>query len=192
MIPLERILPEVPKFKGAFIGGAWRVAPRSSGKVRVQSPANLDWVLPSVDYSFDLIDECLDAGKKAFKIWRALPIEKRIQYLKRFGDELDKRSQKIAHLISLETGKPLDEALGEVSLLASKITVTLDEGLKRIQTQKIDLGAQGRGSIHYQPKGVMLVIGPFNFPVHLSHGHIVPALLAGNVCILKPSEKTPY
>lgn len=192
MIPLERILPEKPQYKGSFINGQWRIAERSSGKINIHSPANLDWKLPSIDFSYDHVDETVAAAREAFKNWKSLPLEKRISHVKRFAEVLAKRSERIARFVAIETGKPFEEALAEVSLLPNKILVSIEDGLQRVQSQNVDLGPQGKGSIHFRPKGVMLVVGPFNFPVHLSHGHIVPALLTGNVCILKPSEKTPY
>lgn len=192
MIPLERILGSKLEAKGSFIGGRWRQVGRASGTVELISPANMEWVLPPLAYSYDVIEESVHEGRKAFNLWRATPLSERIRALKAFGAELAQRADLLARVLSLETGKPLDEALGEVSLLQSKISVTIEEALPLVASREVDLGAQGRGEIHWKPRGVLVVIGPFNFPLHLNHSYIVPALLMGNVCILKPSEKTPY
>jgi succinylglutamic semialdehyde dehydrogenase len=95
-------------------------------------------------------------------------------------------------VMSVEMGKILDESIAETALLQKKIDVTIEDGLELVRTRTLDIPGQGQSEIHFRPKGVLAIIGPFNFPVHLSNGHIIPALLTGNVVILKPSEKVPY
>ena len=192
MIQLEKVLNARPVYKGSFIGGEWKLPVRSSGRWEMVSPANVEWVLPAVGFSFDHVDEAIGAASEAYKKWKDVSLKDRMDAILRFGQELTKRVDAIGRMMSVETGKPLDEALGEAQLLASKIRVTIDDGLELIKQKNIDIPGQGRSEIHWRSKGIFVVIGPFNFPVHLSNGHIIPALLTGNVCILKPSEKTPY
>ncbi|MEZ4814377.1 MAG: aldehyde dehydrogenase family protein [Bdellovibrionota bacterium] len=187
----ESVLQQKITFKGSFIKGRWIKHEKPSGSFGVQSPANLAWKLPEVGFHYDDIEEATAIGRAAFKEWKLVPVENRIQALTRFGVEIEKRSELLARLIAFEIGKPLKEAKGEVAALVNKIKVTCDAGLSYVKTQRVSM-PNGHGEIHYRPKGLMLVIGPFNFPVHLSHGHIVPALLMGNSVILKPSEKAPY
>lgn len=191
MIPLERILNEKISYRGSYIGKRWTLPEKPSAQFEVVSPANLEWVLPPVKVSYDHVEGILHEASLAFKSWRQESLQSRIARVRRFGDELSARAETIARLVAIETGKPFDEALSEAKLLGAKVAVTVDEALRLVETQQLDLGS-AVGEIHYRPHGVLLIIGPFNFPVHLSNGHIIPALLMGNVCILKPSEKAPY
>jgi succinylglutamic semialdehyde dehydrogenase len=192
MLSIENVLGFKPEFKGSFIKGQWSKKLRASGSFEVVSPANIDWVLEPVSYSFDDVQLAVEAAKTAERSWGRTPMESRIRVVRRFADELHKRHQAMARCLALETGKPLGEALAETDLLQTKIKVTIDESLKLIAAQDMNLGSQGRAQIVHRPKGVFVVIGPFNLGLSLPHGHLVPALLCGNVCIFKPSEKVPY
>jgi succinylglutamic semialdehyde dehydrogenase len=191
MITLNQILKDPLKFRGSFVNGQWSRS-HVTGEWKVKSPANHDWVLPELSYDNDEVEKAVDAAKNAWPLWRSLSMDERLNYLKNFAAELDKRKDTLGRIIAIETGKPFDEALAEAGLLSAKINVTIQYGLELVKSQVIEVDAKTRGEIHFKAKGILLIIGPFNFPVHLSHGHIAPALLMGNVCILKPSEKTPY
>jgi succinylglutamic semialdehyde dehydrogenase len=185
------VLKQKVDFKGSFIRGRWVKNQKPSGTFAVQSPANLQWKLPDVSFHYDDIEDAVTAGRNAFAEWKFQPLEARIKALHRFGEEINKRAELLARVVAFEIGKPLKEAKGEVAALVNKIKVTCEAGLEYVKTETVPM-PNGRGEIHFRPKGLMLVVGPFNFPVHLSHGHIVPALLMGNTVILKPSEKAPY
>ena len=89
-------------------------------------------------------------------------------------------------------GKPLWEAKQEVQTMVNKIDVTLGEALKLVEDRKIEKASGATpGFLRFKPRGVMAVIGPFNFPGHLPNGHIIPALVTGNTVVFKPSELTP-
>jgi succinylglutamic semialdehyde dehydrogenase len=192
MISLQSLLRETVSFKGSFVDGRWMLPSKASASWRVVSPANFEWALPDVSCFFGDIDAATEAGRKAFPEWRGMRMEDRMALLKRFGQEIVKRKDLLARVMALEIGKPLEECVAEVGVLSTKIDVTIEHGMNLVQSQSIDLGGGSRGQVHYRPIGVLAVIGPFNFPVHLSNGHLIPALLVGNVCILKPSERAPY
>jgi succinylglutamic semialdehyde dehydrogenase len=192
MYSVESLLKEKPKFKGAYVNGGWKLPSRPSGTWECISPANIDWVLPPVSYAFDQASEAVSAGRTAFKNWSKLGLHQRIEYLQKWGLEIQKRSEKIAQYLSLETGKPFTESLAETDLLLSKISTFIKEGVEVVSSSVIDLGDQGKGEIHYRPKGLLVTIGPFNLALSLPHGFHVAALLTGNTVIFKPSEKTPY
>jgi len=192
MISLESALKNKIEFRGSWVAGRWIKPVRASGSWEVVSPANLDWALPPVSFTFDAIGEAISAARGALPAWSHFPQSARTAAVRKFGEELGRRADLLARMISVETGKPFDEAIAEVSLLQSKIKLTIEEGLPLVAATETDLGNNTRGQVRWAPKGVLVVVGPFNFPVHLPHGHIVPALLTGNVCIFKPSEKTPY
>lgn len=192
MITLNQLLKEKLEYRGSYINGHWQLPLKASGEWELVSPANLDWHLPRISFQFEHIEQATEAAIRAWPLWKNKGVQARIEHLKRFGEELSKRSELIAKVISLETGKPFQEAQAEALLLKKKIEVTLEEALPLVAQRELVLdGNNTKGSISYHSKGVLAVLGPFNFPVHLSHGHLIPALLVGNTCILKPSERTP-
>jgi succinylglutamic semialdehyde dehydrogenase len=192
MISLQSVLKTELRYKGSFVDGSWSLPKNATTSWKIVSPANSDWVLPELGVSSADADAAVASAARAYREWKGLGFEKRMNFLKKFGDELLARKDYLARVMAVEVGKPFEECLAEAQLLKTKIDITLEHGLKLVEKQVLDLGPQGRGEIHYLPKGVLVVIGPFNFPTHLSNGHIIPALLMGNVCILKPTEKAPY
>ena len=98
----------------------------------------------------------------------------------------------MAVVISRETGKPLWESLREAKSLSSKVDITLKESLKLVRNKTVKTqDGQKAGKVFYKGQGLIAIIGPFNFPMHLPHGGILPALALGNSVLFKPSEKTP-
>lgn len=192
MISLESVLKKEIKSKGNFIDGKWKVSEKSQGSIQIVSPANFDWKLPDISFGFSEIEEAVASANRAFTAWSRRSMDDRIALLRKLGDEFESRKDELARVMALEIGKPLDECRVEAGALVNKIKLTIDDGLKLVNSSEIDLGSGSRGQIIFRPKGVMLVIGPFNFPTHLSNGHIIPALLTGNTVILKPSEKAPF
>ncbi|MEY4055399.1 MAG: succinylglutamate-semialdehyde dehydrogenase, partial [Pseudomonadota bacterium] len=100
-------------------------------------------------------------------------------------------AEKLATMIARETGKPLWEARTEVESVVNKVEISIRAYAERTAQRKLDNAMQGTASVRHKPHGVMAVLGPYNFPAHLPNGHIVPALIAGNAVVFKPSEKTP-
>jgi succinylglutamic semialdehyde dehydrogenase len=116
---------------------------------------------------------------------------KRVDLLKRFAERLKANGEPLADLIARETGKPLWEARTEVESVANKVDISVKAYAER-SAQRRSEGAMGsRTAVRHKPHGVLAVLGPYNFPAHLPNGHIIPALLAGNAVVFKPSEKTP-
>ncbi len=110
--------------------------------------------------------------------------------LRRFADRAREAAPDIAQLIAAEAGKTLADATAEANLLAAKVDATLAaEAARRVEPFALPNGTTA--SLAHRPLGVLAVLGPFNFPVHLPNGQITPALLAGNAVLFKPSEKTP-
>lgn len=144
-----------------------------------------------IDYSNSA--RVIESAVEGFKSWRILSLIDRIEYLKRFQKEVEKRKDHIAMAIALETGKPLWESKTEAGALSAKVNVTINDSLKRIEQKTIkDVLPTIDGHIVHKPLGPTLVIGPYNFPCHLANGQILSALLTGNSIIFKPSEKTMY
>jgi succinylglutamic semialdehyde dehydrogenase len=122
--------------------------------------------------------------------WQDVPFSERTRILNRYADALRAQREEVAPIISRETGKPRWESLTEVDAMANKVGISIEAiHERRGPTERQQAGAVA--ATRYKPIGVMAVIGPFNMPGHLPNGHIVPALLAGNTVVFKPSELTP-
>ncbi len=137
------------------------------------------------------VDDIVGRARRAWPAWAAQPLSTRIELVRRFANEVRKEAEKLATLIARETGKPLWEARTEVESVVNKVEISVRAYAERSSQRKLDSALQGTTAVRHKPHGVMAVLGPYNFPAHLPNGHIVPALIAGNVIIFKPSEKTP-
>lgn len=171
-----------------YIAGRF-VSPASpDGEIEARSPADLDDVTGRYPFARGLADDAVSAARAAFDAWDALGLDARIAHVKRLRAALVAHEDEIARAITREMGKVLREGRLEAKALVGKIDLSIDEGLAFTRDWTLE---NGRLACRYRPHGVMAVIGPFNFPLHLAHGHIVPALLAGNTAVFKPSEVTP-
>lgn len=137
------------------------------------------------------VDDVVARARRAWPVWAAQPLATRIELVRRFANEVRKEADKLATMIARETGKPMWEARTEVESVINKVEVSVRAYADRTSQRKFDSALQGTAALRHKPHGVMAVLGPYNFPAHLPNGHIVPALIAGNVVIFKPSEKTP-
>ena len=126
-------------------------------------------------------------ARAAFPAWRDTGLEARARLLLRFAALAREREEALARLIAREVGKAIWDARAEARLVAAKVETTLEHGLRLVATS--DGGAGARATFH--PRGVLAVIGPFNFPAHLPNGHLVPALATGNTVVFKPSDLAP-
>ncbi len=136
------------------------------------------------------VDRAVTAARGAFPAWCKTPLEDRIAVLQRFAAALERARESLAALIGRETGKPLWDARTEVGAMIGKVAISIDAYHQRTGTSCGEAAGQ-RTVLRHRPHGVLAVLGPFNFPGHLPNGHIVPALLAGNTVVFKPSEFAP-
>ena len=125
-------------------------------------------------------------ARAAFRPWSRTPLAEREKILRAFALALETRRVALADAISREVGKPTWEALTEVTTMIGKIELSITAHARRCADF-----AGGPAITRFRPHGVVAVFGPFNFPGHLPNGHIVPALLAGNTVVFKPSEHAP-
>jgi succinylglutamic semialdehyde dehydrogenase len=138
------------------------------------------------------VDAAVRAARAAFPAWSARSMDERAALLQAWSATCARHAERIAVAIMRETGKVLAEARQEAALLSDKVAVTLEERVRaRVTGYEFLANATRTNRCWYRPFGVMTVIGPFNFPAHLPNGHWVPALLAGNTVVFKPSEKAP-
>jgi succinylglutamic semialdehyde dehydrogenase len=137
------------------------------------------------------VDETVERARQAFPAWASQGLATRIELLRRFVNEVRKDYDAFAELIARETGKPLWESQTEVDAVMNKVEISVSAYAERTGMMKLDSALQGAAAVRHKPHGVMAVLGPYNFPAHLPNGHIIPALIAGNTVVFKPSEKTP-
>ncbi|HET7282057.1 MAG TPA: succinylglutamate-semialdehyde dehydrogenase [Sphingomicrobium sp.] len=131
------------------------------------------------------------AARAAWPAWAAHSQAYRIEALRRFANVVRKKEAQFAELIARETGKPLWETATEVGAVVNKVEISVEAYAERTPQRKLEAAMTNRIAVRHKPHGVLAVLGPYNFPAHLPNGHIVPALIAGNAVVFKPSEKTP-
>lgn len=174
--------------KGHFINNHWQMG---EGEVfHSLNPANGNILWQGHSATEEEVSEAVAQARAALPQWSSLSFEQRYDYTKKFADSIDKNRVQLATLISEETGKPLWESHTEVNSVYGKISLSAKAYLER-NAEHSTSNAEGNSRLRYKPQGVVAVLGAYNFPAHLSNGHIVPALLAGNTVVYKPSELTP-
>lgn len=171
-----------------FIDGKWRSG--TGSPLSSTDPATGKILWQGHAATSKEVNEAVAAAKTAFISWSSLDIQTRIKYLEAFGNALSTKSDFFSEGISKETGKPFWETKTETAAMLGKIAASIDA--YKIRCPEVTK-EQPTGSLvtRHRPHGVMAIFGPYNFPGHLPNGHIIPALLAGNTVIFKPSELTP-
>ena len=171
-----------------FINNKWVLGDGTN--FNSMDPFELNTVWKGEEASLEQSKEAVDAAREAWKTWRKLSVNERLVYLEKYTVLVEKNKQDLAELISREMGKPLWESLTEVQAMIGKLKISCQAHNERCSDKESMIG-DAKSRTRFHPIGVCLVLGPFNLPAHLPNGHIVPALLAGNTIIFKPSEKTP-
>ncbi|MDQ3124289.1 MAG: succinylglutamate-semialdehyde dehydrogenase [Pseudomonadota bacterium] len=136
------------------------------------------------------VQAAADRARAAFPNWADRPRKDRIDAVKRYQAVLKARAPAMAEAISRETGKALWETTAELGAMAGKVDISIRAYDERTGERTAET-AFGHAILRHRPHGVAAVLGPFNFPGHLPNGHIVPALLAGDTVVFKPSEEAP-
>ncbi len=136
------------------------------------------------------VDTEVGRAREAYPAWAAMALTDRIETIRRFANVARDAENELADLIARETGKPLWEARTEVAAIVGKVDISVKAYADRTSQRRVE-GSGTRNALRHKPHGVLAVLGPYNFPAHLPNGHIVPALIAGNCVVFKPSEKSP-
>ena len=171
-----------------FINGQWV---EGQGELFSSlNPAKNDVIWQASAADANQVDIAVNAAREAFYLWTDLSFEDRLAVVKRFAEQLTQNKEQLAEAIALETGKPLWETATEVGAMIGKVAISEKAYLERTGTVENPM-PQGKAIIRHKAHGVVAIFGPYNFPGHLPNGHIVPALLAGNTVVFKPSELTP-
>ncbi|GGZ44322.1 succinylglutamate-semialdehyde dehydrogenase [Shewanella chilikensis] len=171
-----------------FIKGQWLAGEGQA--MSSSNPANGETLWQGNAATPAQVDAAVAAAREAQFDWFMLGFDGRLQVIEAYRDQLEAHKAEIADTIAQETGKPLWETATEAGAMIGKIGLSVAAYHKRTGETENELPA-GRAVLRHKPHGVVAVFGPYNFPGHLPNGHIVPALLAGNTVVFKPSELTP-
>lgn len=171
-----------------FIDGHWRAG--SGAEFGSTSPSSGETVWRGRAAAPAEVDQAVAAARTAFPAWADRPFAEREALVRGFANRLEKNKEALARVIGSETGKPLWETRTEVATMVGKIDISVRAYHARTGETQTQAGAMIQ-ALRHRPHGVVAVFGPYNFPGHLPNGHIVPALLAGNTVLFKPSELTP-
>ncbi len=174
--------------QGLYINGTWASGQGAAFSRLDPTDGTTAWQGNAA--SREDIDAAVTAAQAALPGWSGLSMAERLAYLDAFGRAVTASAKEILAVICLETGKPRWESKTEVDALSAKIDLT-----KRAAQERAGSPATTKEGVtsatRYRPLGIVAVLGPFNLPAHLPNGHILPALLAGNTVVFKPSEFTP-
>lgn len=171
-----------------FIQGQWRCG--QGALLEKTNPLNNEPLWSAHTANNEDVELACSAAREAFPSWAKRPLSERAAIVSRFAELLTEHKSGLAEQISLETSKPRWETLTEIQAMIGKVTISLEAQQVRTGEKNTPM-PDGEAVLRHRPHGVLAVFGPYNFPGHLPNGHIVPALLAGNTVVFKPSELTP-
>jgi len=171
-----------------YINGEWLAG--SGRELATIDPSTGRQTWTSNESTQEDVARAATAARDSFEGWALRPLEERIAVATRFRDLLKENAEELAATIAEEVGKPLWEARTEVATMANKIDISVQSYGARTGESASKV-ADGNAVLRHRPHGVFAVYGPYNFPGHLPNGHIVPALIAGNTVVFKPSEYAP-
>ncbi|MCS6858126.1 MAG: aldehyde dehydrogenase family protein [Sandaracinaceae bacterium] len=170
-----------------YIGGRF-VEPKGERLVSID-PAHDGRPVVAIRWTPERVDEAIQAAHEAFAGWSSRSMAERWEFLVRFRKAIEAKKEALADAIVREIGKIRSEARAEVQSLIARFDLVL-QAVKR-DLREGPLPGFPSEALRWHPHGVVGVIGPFNFPLHLCHVHVVPALLLGNTVVVKPSELSP-
>ena len=171
-----------------FINGKWLAGRGAS--FQSTDPAFETVLWTGNEASESDVDAAFKAARAAFDDWSRTPLATRLEYVAKYKELALAAKTDMGLLIAKETGKALWDATGEGGALSAKADISITAYQDRTGNLDRDT-AFGRASLHHRAHGVMAVLGPYNFPAHLPNGQILPALIAGNTVVFKPSEQCP-
>lgn len=182
---MEMILPR----NACYINGAWVSAPGKRSVVR--NPANGEILGEVPELGYEEAASAVDAAAKAFPAWRGLTAAERSVKLRKLAELLGAHSHELAKLLTLEQGKPLSEAKGEIAYGASYVEWFAEEA-KRIYGDTVPASSTAKRILVFkEPVGVCAAITPWNFPHAMIARKMAAALAAGCTFVCKPAPETP-
>jgi len=173
-----------------LIGGTFADPRHADGAIEDTSPADLAQILGHFPWALSQVDAAVAAARDGAATMARMSVEERAAIVRRIGQVLEAHQEDLAQAIALDIGKPLWEARTEAQACVAKATITAGDGLRLVAP--FPAPGQSGAECRFRPLGVLAVLGPFNFPVHLPNGHVLPALACGNAVVFKPSEIAPH
>ena len=173
-----------------WIGGQWRDG-STGNRLDVVDPSTGKVISSVADASVEDALAAVQAASDAGPGWAATPPRKRSDILRGCFELMIERKQMLAELISLENGKALPDAEGEVTYAAEFFRWFSEEAVRLNGDMSISPSGANRILVQYQPIGVSVLVTPWNFPAAMATRKIAPALAAGSTCVLKPATETP-
>src|SRR3954464_3918785 len=175
---------------GVFIGGTWRDA-RGGASFAVEDPATEQTLVDVANGTPEDAVAALDAAGAAQSSWAGTPPRERGEILRRTFELMNQRADDLALLMTLEMGKPLAEAKGEVTYAAEFLRWFSEEAVRIDGRWSTNPSGDGRLLTMRQPVGPCLLITPWNFPIAMGTRKIGPAIAAGCTMVVKPAQQTP-
>jgi succinylglutamic semialdehyde dehydrogenase len=172
-------------FRGHYIQGHFVVG--NGERFVSKNPARTDDTVFEARDGVDHVDDAVSAARRAAPAWRRQSFESRANALAQVASRVAQWAEPIANAIASEMGKSIGESLIEARSIKGKI----DGVIANCPYELAPAPAGAPGEQRFHAMGVMAVVGPFNFPIHLLNTHIIPALITGNTVVVKPSEVTP-
>ncbi len=171
-----------------YLNGQWVTTQKT---IRVINPATTEVFAEICTIDRGAVAQAVKDAHASFPTWRALTAKARGDFLRKIADELERRRDEIARVITMENGKPLAQSLGEMAMTVDHLRWFAEEA-RRAYGRVVPQQADGkRHMVIKTPLGVVAAISPWNFPLVLAVRKIAPALAAGNTVILKPASATP-
>jgi succinate-semialdehyde dehydrogenase / glutarate-semialdehyde dehydrogenase len=173
-----------------LVAGNWQDA-SNADTVEVINPSDASVITDIADADVEDGLAAVDAAAAALPEWAATPPRRRAEILRRCFDLMTERSEQLAHLISLENGKALSDARGEVAYAAEFFRWYAEEAVRIIGDVSVSPSGANRILVQHMPIGVCVLITPWNFPAAMATRKLAPALAAGCTAVLKPATLTP-
>lgn len=182
---LQAVKQQLGKSYQPLIQGTYEATLSTVASVNPSRPSEVVGTIGLV--SLEQADRAVQAAKAAFPVWRNTPAAARADILRKAADLIEQRRAELAAWVVLEVGKPLRQADAEVSEAIDFCRYYADEMERLDKGINYDLPGE-TNRYHYQPRGIVVVISPWNFPIAIPTGMTVAALVTGNCVLLKPAE----
>lgn len=174
--------------KGDYVYGSFLKPERVTGYINGVNPGDRGDVLGRFPFSESSVDDAIEFARIGAPTWRRTPLADRHAAVSRFRENIHRSQERLARLVTRETGKPIWEARQELRAAVRALDLFLDEGIQLLRPRVIEeIGARS----DRLPRGVVATLSPFSFPVLLPATHTAAAILAGNAVVTKPSKFTP-
>lgn len=186
MLKTQKKLPEIQS--KLYINGEWREG--SLDAKAVINPATGEQLIEVAQGGKAETEEAIQAAKEAFPKWSGMELSERVKILHRIGDLIEENRDRLALIMTLEQGKPLSEAKGEIQTNIANMHWNAEEA-RRVYGETIPAPNNHKYEVKKQAVGVVGAITPWNFPSNMIVRKIAPAISAGATVVLKPASNTP-